>query len=146
MSESPGYYIYEKPSAMTNIRGVTYLALAGDTHAEQGRISLHIDPDKPSVVQLEKITTYYLRSDSLDDFGGQGRGTGLLLQGVLWAIQNGATELSGMYAPDTDFYATVAWYSKRQVFVTDDLNYVYGDTIKIAAACIQIIGSHRVQS
>ncbi len=110
-----------------------------------GHISMEILPDQGNVVKLGKITTCYtvpVWPRSVFDYGNSGVGTRLLLEGMYWATNKGATNLVGRFVPEKDLYTVKAWYENRNICVSEDLQDISGYVPAIVASCLGIIARY----
>lgn len=111
----------------------------GSSEQEQGRILMGVDAQRDNGVVIHAIRTYYPKLSL--DFGGEGRGTRLLLAGMLWAQAIEKSLIDGLLAPDKDFIATEEWYAKRGITLNPGCR-LFGYVPAVIRACREIINSY----
>ena len=107
-----------------------------------GHIHLDLLPVRESTVKLGKISTYYtIRTvgGGVIDYGGNGIGTMLLLQGMLWAKENDARYLVGQFVPEKELYSVKSWYERRSIIVSEDMSSISGIVIAVIRSCQNIV-------
>lgn len=121
---------------------ITLEAIRLSDNRQLGHITLELMPEHESSVKLGKITTYYpIRTvgGGNIDYGGNGIGTMLLLQGMMWARDKDARYVVGRFAPEKDKNSLKNWYENRSIFVSADLQTISGIVTGVIYSCQSII-------
>lgn len=124
---------------------ITLEAIRSSDNRRLGHIYLELLPPHESAVKIGKITTYYpIRSPfgGAIDFGGNGIGSRLLLEGMLWVFDKDARYVTGKFEPEKDRNALKKWYEDRSIFVSQDMQSISGLVTAVIYACQNIIARY----